>query len=272
MNVKINPDYTMALLGRRGSGKSTLLREICYVMRKQFPMCIVMTATKESGFFEGWVPPECVISGFHEPMLRDLIRRQQRIMNSNRGAPRSEQIDPRVLLILDDVVGERNAQNSESLTKIFVCGRHLHIGVIFTTQHVTSRVYAPILRNNSDLVFVFSQSSEEAADIVAGQWLCGVGTKRDALAHLHAATHSRPYATLVINARAAATAKTLADFTHIHVADPHLPAFRMGAPRWWSEPPPHVMAVWNPKGPSPSLLQRLFSMLKTSNDSEDARD
>ncbi len=56
------------------------------------------------------------------------------------------------------------------------------MSIILATQHVTARVFPPCLRVNSDLVFVFkfAQTSEEpetrSIDVVAGQWLCGVGT------------------------------------------------------------------------------------------------
>ena len=37
-----------------------------------------------------------------------------------------------ILLILDDVVSDKNFQQSPSLKKLFVRGRHINIGIILT--------------------------------------------------------------------------------------------------------------------------------------------
>ena len=69
----LRDDHTIALLGRRGSGKSVLIKEICWHLRDEFPLAIVLTGTKLNGWYGGWLPRSCVYSGFHESLLDKLI-------------------------------------------------------------------------------------------------------------------------------------------------------------------------------------------------------
>jgi hypothetical protein len=227
------PGFTVAVLGRRHSGKSVLMKELMYTVRGEFPLVIVMTGTSFNGWYDGWVPPTCIFSGYKEGVVTKLLTRQRRILATNRTLPAAEHTNPNVLLVLDDVVGEREAQGSHILQEIFTTGRHLHVSIILATQHVTARVFPPCLRVNSDLVFVFAQTSEESIDVVAGQWLCGVGTKREGITHLHAVTRSTPFCALVIHARKAAASHTLQEFTCAHVARTDLPPFHMCARIYW---------------------------------------
>ena len=101
----------------------------------------------------------------------------------NATLPKAEQTDPRVLLILDDVISEREASGSHALQTLFVTGRHLKVCVILATQHVTSRTYPPVLRNNTDVVICFAQqSSEDAVDIAVGIAVSAVDDGRGDLA------------------------------------------------------------------------------------------
>jgi hypothetical protein len=262
--TELRSDHTIALLGRRGSGKSTALKQIMYTMQHEFPLVIVMTGTRDSRFFDDFVAPSCIFDGYHERVLEQLIQRNRRIIRENASLPKTEQADPRALVVLDDCISEKEAGHSHALHKIFTTGRHLGpIAVIMTTQHVTARCYPPILRNNTDIVFVAAQSSEEAISVIAGQWLGGIGPTKDAEASMHAITRSSPYTFFCIHARKAAFAKTLRDYTCSFKADLDVPKFRMGARRYWegsgamSAPPPRT------------LFQRIKSMLGWQQDVTD---
>jgi hypothetical protein len=116
-----------------------------------------------------------------------------------------------VLLILDDVISEREASGSHALQTLFVTGRHLKVCGVLATQHVTSRTYPPVLRNNTDVVFCFAQSSEDAVDIVVSQWMTGAGTRREGVDRLHAVTRAARYQTLVIDCKRVQFSNNLRD-------------------------------------------------------------
>ena len=229
----VEEGFTVGVLGRRHSGKSVLMKELMFHTRHRFPLVIVMTGTKFNRWYEGWTPPGCVMDGYKEAVVEKLLARQRRILDTNRTLPPTEHTNPNVLLVLDDVVGEREAQGSHVLQQIFTTGRHLHVTIVLATQHVTARLYPPALRVNTDLVFVYAQTAEESIDVIAGQWLCGVGTKREGIAHLHAITRSTAYSALVIHARKAGTARTLHEYTCPHVARMDLPPFHVCAKLYW---------------------------------------
>jgi hypothetical protein len=247
--AELRPDFTIVLLGRRGSGKSTALKQICYTLNDEFPLVICMTATRENRFYDDFIAPSCLYSGFHERVLLQLIARNRRILDANRGLPKREQTNPAALVILDDCISEREAGGSAALHRIFVAGRHLGpICVILTAQWATSRLYTPTLRANSDLVFCAAQSSAEVSELLVDTWCTGCSEKREALAHFHAVTREKPYQFLVIHSRRAATAKKLSDFTVAFVADIDIPRFRMGDVRYWQgsgamDPPP-AKTMW----------------------------
>jgi hypothetical protein len=257
----LEDDSAILVLGARRSGKSVLIKDICCHMRGRFPLVIVFTGTKMNNWFAGWLPNQCVFEGYHERVVVQLLARQRRILAENAGRPLSQQSDPRVLVILDDVVTEREAQNSRALQTLYVSGRHHKVSVLFSTQYVRSKTVPPVIRGNCDLVFVFAQSSEEASSIIAEQWLSGVGDKREGVALLHKATRERRHQTLVVNSRLCTFAKSYADFTTTYVADPSPPRFRMCSPYYWGASDPlksiprkrwyHVVVSWFSTSESP---------------------
>jgi hypothetical protein len=129
-----------------------------------------------------------------------------RIIQENATLPARDRINPNLLLILDDCITQREASHSRALEQIFVLGRHLCVSVIMTTQHAAAQnAVPPIIRVNTDFVWVAAQSSQAAVDLVTDTWMSGVTDKRSAELVLHSVTRSAPYTFLVIDARRAAT-------------------------------------------------------------------
>jgi hypothetical protein len=232
-----DPSFTHLFLGRRASGKSTALKHLCYRLRAHFPTVVVISPTAaENGFFHGWVPPELIYPAYSEVLVDSLIHRNRRLIAENAVLAPAQRISPRLLLILDDCITQREASHSRALESIFVLGRHVQISVIMTTQHAAAQnAVPPIIRVNTDFVWVAAQSSQAAVDMVVDTWLSGCSAKRDAEGALHSTTRSAPYTFLVIDARRAARSTSLSQFCYSFVAASLLPKFRMGAPRWWRD-------------------------------------
>lgn len=230
----LQDDSTVLLCGRRGSGKSILIKEICYHMR-HLPMIIVISPTQVNGFYDSWVPDTCIYERFSEKLLNDLIDRQKRLKQANKGLDADSRTNERCLLILDDCIGEKEAQNSAALRTLFVNGRHLGVMLLMATQHLTSLAVPPVIRNNSDLVFVFAQSSHDAVKVVVRQWLsgCTETTDMDGMIELSLATKDVRFQTFVINCKKAGYSKNLYQFTTRHLARTDLPRFRMGSAMYW---------------------------------------
>jgi hypothetical protein len=230
----IQDDSTVLLLGRRGSGKSVLIKEICFHMR-HIPLVMVISPTKVNGFYDTWVPQSCIYEKFSEKLLADLIERQKRIKQSNKTLDRMSQVNPKCMLILDDCIGEKEAQSSASLRTLFVNGRHLDVLVIMASQHITSHAIPPLIRNNSDVVFCWAQSSFDAIQVVVKQWLsgCTETTDEDAMAELSRATKNVKHRAFVINCKKAGYSTSLYQFTTTYLATQELPRFRVGSAIYW---------------------------------------
>ena len=123
------------------------------------------------------------------------------------------------------------------------------MSIILATQHVTARVFPPCLRVNSDLVFVFkfAQTSEEpetrSIDVVAGQWLCGVGT------NLKQDSEGRPQPT-----RTSSHSSLLNTSSRWDSRSEHGLAGPLSAGAWgvWEGPP--AVVFFNSHSPSPRCV------------------
>ena len=196
--------------------------------------CRQFRQAHQNHFFHGWVPPQLIYPAYSEDLVQSLLARNMRIIQENATLPARDRINPNLLLILDDCITQREATHSRALEQIFVLGRHLCVSVIMTTQHAAAQnAVPPIIRVNTDFVWVAAQSSQAAVDLVTDTWMSGVTDKRSAELVLHSVTRSAPYTFLVIDARRAATSTSLSQFCRSYVAATELPRFRMGAARWW---------------------------------------
>jgi hypothetical protein len=195
---------------------------------------LVMTPTKLNGFYD-FVPPDLVLEGYHEAALKKLMDRQHRIIGDNVGKPKAERSNPAALVILDDCISERECESSHALRKVFTMGRHLHLSVIFTSQHITSRSYPPVMRVNTDYAVVAAQSSYDSTDIILETWMSNCeGGKDVARGAFNTTTRECAYQFLVIDCRAAAAAHSLNQFCYKYKAPGEAPPkFRMCAQRFW---------------------------------------
>jgi hypothetical protein len=152
----ISDDSIVVFIGRRRTGKSYCLRDLLYNNR-DIPYGTIISATENaSPFFQEFIPSTYISTEFKETMVADIIKRQQKIkelkMSKN---PKYANIDPRILLVLDDCLYDDSWSKTTEIRNIFMNGRHYNIFFMLTMQYPLG--VPPALRTNIDYTIIMRE-------------------------------------------------------------------------------------------------------------------
>jgi len=167
------------ICGSRRIGKSVFAKYLLFFLCDKFDMAVVLTETPQNGYWQPIVGNQYVHEGMNEFLVEHLFETQKsaRALQEQSGGKKKA---PRVLLILDDVIANRNKiHESPELNRLAVQGRHMNIAVILTTQY--PRAINPTLRENCDLAVIFQQKTVRALQAVYEDFLSKLGPKEAAL-------------------------------------------------------------------------------------------
>jgi predicted acetyltransferase len=130
-------DFVVAVFGRRRLGKTFGARNLVYKMKNRFPLVIVVTNTKLNGFWKKYVPEDFIWTvPDMDGVFEKLYARQTFILTHP-----ELKIDPRVLLILDDVLEDQMIlQYSKYLKASFTDGRHYKISILILLQYAKGKL------------------------------------------------------------------------------------------------------------------------------------
>jgi hypothetical protein len=130
-------DFCVAMFGRRRLGKTFGARWLCYCLRHRFPLVIVITNTKVNGFWKKYVPDDFI---FTVPQMDDVFQKIYARQTFILEHPELK-IDPRVLLILDDVLEDQMIlQYSKYLKASFTDGRQYKISLLILLQYAKGKL------------------------------------------------------------------------------------------------------------------------------------
>jgi len=167
----IQDDAVIGCCARRGMGKSEWLR---YIMphvdaHHEIPYWFVFTLTAMNMFWEKLVPLRNILPlQFMDHWIKLAIGRAENFAFDSTAEPG----DPRMALILDDVVADRKAMYfSSGLDFITSAGRHAKMLLAYTTQHV--RRISPMTRSNSDWIVLFHHNNRRDIETIYDEWLYG---------------------------------------------------------------------------------------------------
>lgn len=164
-------DSMILLIGRRRSGKTYLARWIAFNMKHRFPIVLVLTGTRLNNFWGSHLPTAFIHDIEDISTVADALFARQTIINViNKGLDDNNKIDPRVLLILDDVLQDKEKlRHNKPLSKIFTDGRHYDICVMVTLQD--PRGLPPTLRENTDICILFRIYEGSRKEAAIKEWL-----------------------------------------------------------------------------------------------------
>lgn len=172
-------DFVVAMFGRRRLGKTFGARWLCYQLRHRFPLVIVITNTTINGFWARYVPSDFIFTvPDMDAVFESLYARQRFILTHP-----EFKIDPRVLLILDDVLEDQMIlQYSKYLKASFTDGRHYKISILILLQY--AKGITPVLRGNADIAVIYRQFQKMQRESLIEDFLDVLPTKQMAYAVL----------------------------------------------------------------------------------------
>ena len=165
---------TVTLVGKRCSGKSFMLKHILQYEAHKFAKIFCICPTESiNHFYSDIIPANCIYESYSEEWATQLIEKLTAV-NSNK-KPEEQK---KVLLILDDCIADLDFHHSKTLRNFYSRGRHYGVSLLVTTQYLNS--LPPLIRNNSDYVFV-GQQNRASVELLQQQFQSGDITKKEFL-------------------------------------------------------------------------------------------
>ena len=136
----IEVPFRMSVASKSNSGKTHLVSELTKQLLAGGKVYMVFVQSNTHGVNDDYafLPAKCR-GRFDPKKLDELFQHQAK-------TPREQR--KQVLVILDDVLGDRSAENNEAIMSFYARGRHANISVILNSQ-VANRVLSPAVKENS---------------------------------------------------------------------------------------------------------------------------
>lgn len=138
---KIKAPFSMAVASKRNTGKTMLVSALIMelVHTDTVDLVLVMSQTAHVNDDYWFVNPR-LRQPFSEVVIEKLMEKQ---------ASKPKEKREQVLLVLDDVLSDRQAEGSRFIKKLYTLGRHYDISIILISQ--TSNVaLTPAIKQNAD--------------------------------------------------------------------------------------------------------------------------
>ena len=123
---RIKVPFSMSIASKRNTGKtllvSVLIREL--LERKAVDMVLVMSQTQHVNDDYKFLPAR-LRQSFSEEVIKKLLETQGKVPKKERD---------QVLLVLDDVLSDREAEKSRFIKRLYTLGRHYDISIVLISQ------------------------------------------------------------------------------------------------------------------------------------------
>jgi hypothetical protein len=146
---QIKVPMSMAVASKRCTGKTLLISVLIQQLLEDglVDMVLVMSQTQHVNDDYSFLPKR-----LRQPFSEDVIKR---LMDSQGKIPKRQR--EQVLLVLDDVLSDKEAERSRFIKRLYTLGRHYDISIILISQ--TSNVaLTPAIKQNSDWILYSRQN------------------------------------------------------------------------------------------------------------------
>ena len=146
---RINIPFSMSIASKRNTGKTLLISVLIHELleRKLVDMVLVMSQTQHVNDDYKFLPAR-LRQSFSEDVIKKLLEAQGKVPKKQRD---------QVLLVLDDVLSDKEAEKSRFIKRLYTLGRHYDISIILISQ--TSNVaLTPAIKQNSDWLLYSRQN------------------------------------------------------------------------------------------------------------------
>jgi hypothetical protein len=146
---RLKAPFSMSVASKRNTGKTVLVSVLIHALlkRKIVDMVLVMSQTQHVNDDYSFLPKR-LRQPFNEEVIKKLMDEQGKIPKKERD---------QVLLVLDDVLSDKEAEKSRFIKRLYTLGRHYDINIILISQ--TSNVaLTPAIKQNSDYLLYSRQN------------------------------------------------------------------------------------------------------------------
>lgn len=151
----ITDDAVVVAVGKRRTGKSFLIKDLFW-HHKDIPFLTVISTTEPANeFFGKIIPKSFIFDEYDEGIVTNIIKRQQMLISKMKDDKKYKNIDPRVILTLDDCLFDSEWTRHKCIRQIFMNGRHYKMMFVLTMQYPLG--IPPALRSNIDYVFIMRE-------------------------------------------------------------------------------------------------------------------
>jgi len=162
----IKVPFSMALASKRNTGKTLLVSVLikALLQEKAVDMVLVMSQTQHVNDDYSFLPKR-LRQAFSEELIKKLMDTQGKVKKAKRD---------QILLVLDDVLSDKEAEKSRFIKRLYTLGRHYDISIILISQ--TSNVaLTPAIKQNSDWLLYSRQNRYMLESIWAS--VCNIDKK-----------------------------------------------------------------------------------------------
>lgn len=156
----IPDDATVVLCAARRSGKSYFMRNLMYEKR-DFPLAIIISETEQANkFYQTFCPKKFLHYKYSRELIARILARQKKVVKQYKRDIKlygSSRIDPRILIILDDISSDPQYNMHSEFKKLFVIGRHYHTSCYLCIN--SPKAITTTIRDNTDIIVMFKSNN-----------------------------------------------------------------------------------------------------------------
>lgn len=142
---RIKTPSSMCFSSKRNTGKSVMVNALIKALFEQKKIDSVIVFSNTARLNDDYPDlPMSVKQEYDEEKLRRLIEHQKSVEKGKR---------KRVLVVFDDLLGDKSAKNSDLIMYCYAIGRHINISPILVSQ-VANHLLTPTTKANSDYIFL----------------------------------------------------------------------------------------------------------------------
>ena len=148
--------FSMCVASKRNTGKSVLLNQFVVRMVESKKVDVPIIFSNTTGLNDDYPDiPKHLKQPYSEEALQRLIDHQKKIPKEKR---------KNILVVFDDVLGDKKADRSSLILYCYAIGRHININPILASQ-VSNRVLTPTVKANSDYILLSRLNRQHIVNI-----------------------------------------------------------------------------------------------------------
>jgi hypothetical protein len=142
----------LVFIGQSGSGKTKLIVDFL-ANHSDFPYVVCISPSEDMNkTFSPHIPQIFIHKKYSTKLIKDIMQRQRKLIRKIKQNSKYKDVDPRLLLILDDCLHDSTWTKDPFMREIFFAGRHYRITLLLAMQYALGM--PPEMRTNIDYVFL----------------------------------------------------------------------------------------------------------------------